>query len=72
MPALIWYMIRNMLTGAAIGAACWLALLWHLYDIWHQPGLIPSLLGLWGFASLFALGYLATALALASDSKDFG
>lgn len=68
MPVLIRYIIVRLLLGAAIGCLSGIALLVIAPQAlgsprrWLEIGLI-----LYGFASIFALGYLATALAGESD-----
>jgi hypothetical protein len=65
MTPLIRFLVENLATGAAIGtltAAGFIASTTGFAWIAAQP-LAAALIG-WGFASTFAIGYLATAMTL--------
>ncbi|AXV16074.1 hypothetical protein CYG48_10445 [Neorhizobium sp. SOG26] len=69
MPPLIRYIILRLVTGFAIGCACALALiLGPLKDYPMPAGGLAAWLMIYGVASTFALGFLATALAM--DGED--
>lgn len=70
MPPLIRLILREFAIGGTIGAGCWTALIFTLANGGNHLGAGPVLLGMWGFTSLFGIGYLATGLALLPDESD--
>lgn len=68
MPALIRFIVENMLIGAAIGGGCAVSVFWQLGLFNSRLDMGGLALGMWGFSSVFALGYLATALVFMSES----
>ena len=70
MAPLCGYLIRELASGAGIGSACWGAIIWANRDTWMQVDAAPLLFGLWGFSTVFAIGYLATSLEFLAESNE--
>lgn len=68
MPLLISYILIRVSIGFALGAATAVAILfeWFLTDATFL-GPLEMWLVIYGFGSVFGLGYLATSLALDAD-----